>query len=124
LLQTLVKVTCGLRVIGIKMSSLRYHWRIEDNVNLQNIDTIKNIIMSKLKEKLWCNKDMKDKRKLRNYKEVINPDIEYQSYISLIVSLKNKINIAKIRTNSSELHSELWHWKNPKMPWDERMSSL
>jgi hypothetical protein len=32
------------------------HWGIEEEVTLQNIDNIKNIITSKFKEKLWCNK--------------------------------------------------------------------
>jgi hypothetical protein len=39
-------------------------------------------------------------------------------------SAKKKINIAKIRTNSHELHSEIAHWKTPKTPWDERISHL
>jgi len=37
------------------------------HVILQNIDNIKNIITSKFKENLWCDKELEDKRKLRYY---------------------------------------------------------
>jgi hypothetical protein len=100
------------------------HWRIEEEVTLQNIDTIKNTITSKFKEKLWCNKELEDKRKLRYYKEVINPNLEDQKYLSVITSLKKKINIAKIRMNSHELHSETGCWTIPKTSWDERICHL
>jgi hypothetical protein len=63
---------------------------------------------------MWCDKELVDKRKLRYYKEVVNPNLEDQ----------NKINIAKIRTNSHELHSETGHWTTPKTPWDERICHL
>jgi hypothetical protein len=82
------------------------HWGIKEEVTLQNNDNIKNIITSKFKEKLWCDKELEDKRKLRYYKEVINPNLEDQKYLSVLTSVKKKINIAKIRTNSHELHSE------------------
>jgi hypothetical protein len=55
-----------------------------------------------------------DKRKLRYYKEVVNPNLEDQNYLSVLKSAKKKINIAKIRTNSHELHSEIGHWTTPK----------
>jgi hypothetical protein len=64
-------------------------------VTLHNIDTIKNTITSKFKEKLWCNEEIEDKRKFRYYKE-------------------------ERRTNSKEFHSETSCWKNPKMWWDEK----
>ena len=35
-----------------------------------------------------------------------------------------KISIAKIRTNSYELHSEIVRWSIPKIPWDERVCHL
>ena len=44
------------------------HWEIDENVSLQNINNIKNIISSKFKEKLWCEKDLEAIRKLRYYK--------------------------------------------------------
>ena len=37
------------------------HWMIDENVALQNINNIKNIIASKFKEKLWCEKDLEAK---------------------------------------------------------------
>jgi hypothetical protein len=38
-----------------------------------------------------------DKRKLRCYKEVVNPNLEDQKYLFVLTSLKKRINIAKIR---------------------------
>ena len=43
------------------------HWGIEEEVTLQNIDNIKTTITSKFKDKLWLDKEIKDKRKLRYY---------------------------------------------------------
>ena len=83
---------------------------------LQNINNIENIVTSKSKEKLWCEKDLKVKRKLRYYKEVINPTLEDQKYLSVLTSSNNIINIAKIRTNSHELHSEIGRWEVPQTP--------
>jgi hypothetical protein len=40
------------------------------------------------------------------------------------MSVKKKKSIAKIRTNSHELHSETWCWSIPKTPWDERVCHL
>ena len=76
---------------------------------MHNIDNVKNIITYKFKEKLWCEKNLAVKRKLRYYKEVINPNLEDQKYLSILTSSNKKINIAKIRMNSHELHSETWH---------------
>ena len=47
------------------------HWEINKNVALQNINNIKNIVTSKFKEKMWCEKYLAAKRKLRYYKQVI-----------------------------------------------------
>ena len=71
-----------------------------------NKDTIKKNVKSKFKEKMWCDKELEEKRKLRYYKDVINPNLEYKNYLSVLPSIKKKISIAKIRTNSHELHSE------------------
>lgn len=60
---------------------------------------------------MWPKKDLAAKRKLRYYKEVINPTLEDQK----------KINITKIRMNFHELHSEIDRWVVPKMPWMERI---
>ena len=67
-------------------------WEIYENVALQNINNIKNIVTSKFKEKMWREKDLEDKRKLRYYKEVINPTLEDQKYILVLTSSKRKIN--------------------------------
>ena len=64
------------------------------------------------------------KRKLRYYKEVINLNMEYQKYLSVVTTSQNKINIANIRTDSHELHSETWHWSISKTPWEERIFHL
>ena len=90
------------------------HWDIDENDTLQNIDNVKNIITSKCKEKMWWEKNLVVKRKLRQYKEVINRNLEHQKYLLVVSSSRKKINIAKIRTNSHELHSETGSWSIPK----------
>ena len=74
------------------------HWRIQ--AIMVNSYNITNIITSKFKENMWCDKELVDKRKLIYYKEVVNPNLEDQNYFSVLKSAKNKINIVKIRTNS------------------------
>jgi hypothetical protein len=59
---------------------------------------------------MWCDKELEEKRKLRYYKDVINPNLEDQNYISVFPSVKKKISIAKIRTNSHKIHSETGRW--------------
>jgi hypothetical protein len=86
---------------------------MEDTL-LQNKDTIKNIIKSKFMEKMWCDKELEEKRKLRYYKEVINANMEDQNFLFVLTSIKKKISIAKIRTNSHELHSETERCSIPK----------
>ena len=66
------------------------HWGIMEDTILQNKDNIKNIIKSKFKEKMWCDKELEEKRKLRYYKDVINPNLEDQSYLFLFPSVKKK----------------------------------
>jgi hypothetical protein len=73
---------------------------------------------------MWCVKELEEKRKLRYYKDVINPNLEDQNYLSIFPSVKKKISIAKIRTNSHELHSETRHCSIPKTPWDKRVCHL
>jgi hypothetical protein len=73
---------------------------------------------------MWCDKELEEKRKLRYYKDVINPNLEDQNYLSVFPSVKKKISIVKIRTNSHELHSETGRWSIPKTPWDERVCHL
>ena len=73
---------------------------------------------------MWCEKDLEAKRKLRYYKEVINPTLEDQKYLSVLTSLKKKINISKIKTNSHEIHSEVGRWEVPKTTWVERICHL
>jgi hypothetical protein len=97
------------------------HWGIKKEIILQNNDNIKNSITSKFKEKLWCDKEIEDKRKLRYYKEVVNPNIEDQKFLFVLTSVKKKINIVKIQINSNELHSETRCWIIPKTLWDERI---
>ena len=63
-------------------------------------------------------------RKLRYYKEFINPYFEDQKYLSVVTISKKKINIEKIRTDSHELRSETRHWSIPKSPWVERVFHL
>ena len=88
---------------------------------MHNIDNIKNIITYKFKEKFLCEKKLVVKRKLRYYKEVINPNLEDQKYLLVLPSSWKKIKIAKVRRNSHELLSETGRWSIPKTPWAERV---
>ena len=69
---------------------------------------------------MWCDKELVHKRKLRYYKEVVNPNLEDQNYLSILRSAKKKINIAKI-INCHELHSETGRLTILKTRWDERI---
>ena len=91
---------------------------IDENIALQNINNIKNIVTSKFKEKLWCENYLEDKRKLRYCKDVINPTLKDKKYLCVLNSSKKKTNIAKIRTNSHELHSETGRWVVSKVTMD------
>jgi len=51
-------------------------------------------------------------------------NLEVQKYIFVLTSSKMKINIAKIRTKSHELHSEMGCCTIPKTPWVERTCHL
>jgi hypothetical protein len=55
---------------------------------------------------MWCDKELEDKRELRYYKEVVNPNLEDQKYLLVLNSTKKKISIAKIQTNSHKIHSK------------------
>jgi hypothetical protein len=55
---------------------------------------------------MWCDKELEEKRKLRYYDDVINPNLEDKIIYVLA------------------LHSETRHWSIPKTPWDERVCPL
>jgi hypothetical protein len=54
----------------------KIHWGIKEEVSFPNNGNIKNIFTSKFKEKLLCDKELKDKIKLRYYKEWIKSNLE------------------------------------------------
>ena len=54
---------------------------------------------------------------LRYYKEVIIPNLEEKKYLSILISIKKKIIVARIKVNSHKIHSEIGHWTIPKMLW-------
>ena len=97
------------------------HWGVNENEILQNIDNVKNIITSKFKYKFWYEENFAIKKKLRYYKEVINPNLEDKKYLLEVTSSRKKINIANIITNSHEIHSKTRSWSIPKTPWEERV---
>ena len=68
------------------------NWDIDQNNISQNIDNAKNIITSKFKEKFKCEENLAVKRKLRYYREVINPNLEDQKYLSVVTSSQSKKN--------------------------------
>jgi hypothetical protein len=39
---------------------------------------------------MWCDKELEEKRKLRYYKDAINPNIEDQNYLSVFTKCKEK----------------------------------
>jgi hypothetical protein len=41
------------------------HWGIKEEIILQNKDNIKNIITTKFKEKLWCDKELRGKKEIK-----------------------------------------------------------
>jgi hypothetical protein len=55
------------------------------------------------------------------HSKIINPKLEDQNYLSIVGSLKKKIKIVKIRTNSRELHTGTRCWITPKTPWEQRL---
>jgi hypothetical protein len=63
-----------------------------EDIIFHNKDTIKNIIKSKFKEKMWCGKELEEKRKLRYYKDVINSNLEDQN---LSFCFDNQLRILK-----------------------------
>jgi hypothetical protein len=70
---------------------------------------------------MWCDKELEGKKKLRYYKDMVNPNLEDQMYLSVLRSAEKKIKIAKIITNSYKLHSETRHWTIPKTLWNKRI---
>ena len=78
------KTTCGSIDIGIRMPCVGYPIgiRLTKNTIFQNINNIKNIITYKFIEKMWCEKYLDVKRKLRYYKEVINPNLDDKKYLN------------------------------------------
>ena len=73
---------------------------------------------------MWSEKDLEVKMKLRYYKEVNNPNLDDHIYLYILTSSKKKTNIAKIRTNSHEFHSETRIWTIPKTPWEEMIFGI
>ena len=71
-------------------------------------EIIKDTITSNFKDKMWDAKEMEGKRKLRYYREVINPTLDNRNYLSIM-------NIARIRTKSHDLRSETEWGSTPKI---------
>ena len=78
--------------------------------------SVEDITISKFKDKLWEDKELEDKRKLRYYKEVINPTFDNENDLFVLSNNKRKMNITEIRNNSHELESQIGCWTRPKMP--------
>ena len=91
------------------------HWGILEEDALRDINIVKRTIITKFKKKMWSNREIENNRKLY-YKQIIKPKLEDQNYLFIFVSLRKKINIAKIRTNFHESHSETSSWTTPKTP--------
>jgi hypothetical protein len=44
---------------------------------------------------MWCDKELEDKSKLRYYKEVVNPNLEDQKYLSFLELQRRKSTLLK-----------------------------
>ena len=53
-------------------------------------DNMKDANNPNFRDKMWDVKKMEDKRKLRYYKEVINPTVDNHNYLSMLTSIKVK----------------------------------
>ena len=73
-------------MLEYRFQLLQHHWGVEEETTMQNSDNIKPSITSNF-EKLWCNKELEDKRKIIYYKEVINTNIEYPKYLYVLTSV-------------------------------------
>ena len=56
------------------------HWGIKEELSMGSNYSVKNTLASKFKDKLWEDHELEGKRKLRYYKEVINPTLNNQNY--------------------------------------------
>jgi hypothetical protein len=63
---------------------------------LQNKDIIKKNFKSKFNEKMWCDKELEEKTKLRYDKDVINPNLEDENYLYVLPSVKKKKNLPSV----------------------------
>ena len=100
------------------------HWGIKEEFSMGSKYNIKNTITSNFKDKFWEYQELEGKRKLRYYKEVVNPTLDNQNYLFVLSNNKKKMNISKIRTNSHELRTETERWYNPKTPWNDRICQI
>ena len=88
---------------------------------MESKNSIKN---TKFKDKLWKDKLLGDKRKLRYYKKVIKPILDNHYGLTVLSSNKKKVNIAKIRNNFHELQSETRWWSITKTRWNDRICQI
>ena len=100
------------------------HWGIKRRSSCRIQIISKIILLPNLKINWGKIKSWKEKRKVKYYKEVINPHLENQNYLYVLTSVKMKMNISNIITNSHELHGEIRHWWVLKIPWDLRVYHL
>ena len=87
-------------------------------------DSIKDTITSNFMDKMWDDKELEGKRKLRYYKGVINSTLDTHNYLSMLSINKKKMNIANIKTNSHELRSDTGWWSIPKTPSNDRICQI
>ena len=73
-----------------------YDLGIDEIIILQIMDNFKNIIIFNFKEIVWYKKDLEAKIKVRYYKEVINPNLEDQSYFLVLTSSNTSKIITKL----------------------------
>ena len=73
-------------------------------MTLCRISLMSKIILYLILKRKRSARKVKGEKKIKIYlKEVINPNLEVQKYLSVLTRSKKKINISKIRTNSYEI---------------------
>ena len=102
-----LRFKCGWHKLAQSWLNL---WEIKEEIIMGGKDSIKDTITSNFKDKMWDGKELEGKRKLRYYKEVINPTLDNHNHLFMLTNTKNKMNIARIRINSHELRSETERW--------------
>lgn len=68
-------------------------WGTYINITTSNNDKLKLYIPNKVTQKLLSDDNIKNKRKLTYYKNIVNPKLDHPSCLNKIISVKKKLAI-------------------------------